>query len=214
MMKIAPSVLAADFSNLACELKDIEEGGADLVHLDVMDGHFLPNLSFGVPVIQSLRKRTHLPFDVHLMTYHPEAYLDGLEACHAHMVSFHVEAVPHLDCMIHNIKDRGIKAGIALNPGTSLTTIDQVLPLLDFVLIMSVNPGFGGQKFIPYSLDKIAALSAMIKEKGLSIPIEVDGGVNKDNAALLKKAGAAILVAGSSVFGKENRREAISALKV
>ncbi|MGN0954658.1 ribulose-phosphate 3-epimerase [Dialister sp.] len=213
-MKIAPSILAADFSRLADELKDIEQGGADYVHLDVMDGHFVPNLSFGVPVIKALRPCTELPFDVHLMTEHPEDYLDGLESCHAHMVSFHVEAVPHLDRMIHNIKDRGIKAGIALNPGTSLTAIDQVLPLLDFVLIMSVNPGFGGQKFISYSLDKIAALSAMIKERGLTIPIEVDGGVNKENAPLLKKAGADILVAGSSVFGKKDRAEAIRNLKV
>lgn len=213
-MKIAPSILASDFSRLADELKDIEKGGADYVHLDVMDGRFVPNLTFGVPVIQSLRPCTKLPFDVHLMTYHPEAYLEGLEAAGAHMVSFHVEAVPHLDRMIHNIKDRGIKAGIALNPGTPLASIEQVLPLLDFVLIMSVNPGFGGQKFIPYSLDKIAALSAMIKEKGLSISIEVDGGVNRDNAPLLKKAGAHILVAGSSVFGKEDRAQAIRDLNV
>lgn len=213
-MKIAPSILASDFSRLADELKDIEKGGADYVHLDVMDGRFVPNLTFGVPVIQSLRPCTKLPFDVHLMTYHPEAYLEGLEAAGAHMVSFHVEAVPHLDRMIHNIKDRGIKAGIALNPGTPLASIEQVLPLLDFVLIMSVNPGFGGQKFIPYTLDKIAALSAMIKEKGLSLAIEVDGGVNRDNAPLLKKAGAHILVAGSSVFGKEDRAKAIRDLKV
>lgn len=213
-MKIAPSILASDFSRLAEELKDIEKGGADYVHLDVMDGHFVPNLSFGVPIIKALRPCTNLPFDVHLMTYHPEEYLEDLEKAGPHMVSFHVEAVPHLDRMIHNIKDRGMKAGIALNPGTSLASIDQVLPLLDFVLIMSVNPGFGGQKFIPYSLDKIAALSAMIKERGLTIPIEVDGGVNKDNAPLLKKAGAEILVAGSSVFGKEDRAAAIRDLKV
>ena len=213
-MKIAPSLLASDFSNLASELQDIEKGGADYVHLDVMDGHFVPNLSFGVPVISSLRKRTSLPFDVHLMTYHPEVYLEGLEACHTHMVSFHVEAVPHVDRMIHNIQDRGMKAGIALNPGTSLSTIDEILPIIDFVLIMSVNPGFGGQKFIPYSLDKIARLSASIRKLGKDIPIEVDGGANKDNAPLLKKAGASILVAGSSVFGKEDRAAAIKALKV
>lgn len=213
-MKIAPSILASDFSRLAEELKDIEKGGADYVHLDVMDGHFVPNLSFGVPIIKALRPCANLPFDVHLMTYHPEEYLEGLEKAGTHMVSFHVEAMPHLDRMIHNIKDRGMKAGIAMNPGTSLASIDQVLPLLDFVLIMSVNPGFGGQKFIPYSLDKIAALSSMIKERGLTIPIEVDGGVNKDNAPLLKKAGAEILVAGSSVFGKEDRAAAIRDLKV
>lgn len=213
-MKIAPSLLASDFANLSSELQDIELGGADYIHLDVMDGHFVPNLSFGVPVISALRKCTALPFDVHLMTYHPEEYLDGLEACHTHMVSFHAEAVPHLDRMIHNIKDRGMKAGIALNPGTSLAAIEEVLPILDFVLIMSVNPGFGGQKFIPYSIDKIARLSAAIRKLGKDIPIEVDGGVNDKNAPLLKEAGASILVAGSSVFGKKDRAAAIKALRV
>lgn len=213
-MKIAPSILASDFSNLANELQDIENGGADLVHLDVMDGHFVPNLSFGVPVIKALRPCTKLPFDVHLMTFHPEQYLEGLESCGTHMVSFHAEAVDHADRMIHDIQDRGIKAGIALNPGTSLVTIEEVLPLLDFVLIMSVNPGFGGQKFISYTLNKIRRLSLMIKELDKDIKIEVDGGVTADNALLLKEAGADILVAGSSVFGKQDRASAISALKV
>lgn len=213
-MKIAPSILASDFSNLAKELQDIENGRADLVHLDVMDGHFVPNLSFGVPVIKALRPCTKLPFDVHLMTYHPEQYLDGLEACGTHMISFHVEAVPHVDRMINDIQSRGIKAGIALNPGTSLSTIEEVLPLLDFVLIMSVNPGFGGQKFIPYTLDKINRLSKKIKDLHKDIKIEVDGGVTDSNALLLKEAGADILVAGSSVFGKEDRASAISSLKV
>ena len=212
--KLSPSMLSIDFGKVAEQLKLVEDAGTQYIHLDVMDGHFVPNLTFGVPVIQSLKPCTKLPFDVHLMTYHPEAYLEGLGAAGVHMVSFHVEAVPHLDRMIHNIKDRGIKAGIALNPGTPLASIEQVLPLLDFVLIMSVNPGFGGQKFIPYTLDKIAALSAMIKGKGLSLSIEVDGGVNRDNAPLLKKAGAQILVAGSSVFGKEDRAQAIRDLKV
>ena len=157
-MKIAPSVLAADFSNLECELKDIETGGADLVHLDVMDGTFVPNISFGPPVIQSLRKVTLLPFDVHLMTYHPEYYFDSLGKIGVDMISFHQEAVIHVDRTIHDIKSRGIKAGIALNPGTSLSALELVLPLLDFVLIMSVNPGFGGQRFISYTLDKIKVL--------------------------------------------------------
>lgn len=213
-MKIAPSLLAADFSRLAEEVRDIETGGADYLHLDVMDGHFVPNLSFGVPVIQALRKKTNLPFDVHLMVDYPEDYLDGLQECRAAMVSFHVEAVPHADRMIHNIRDRGIKAGAALNPGTSLSTLDEILPLLDFVLIMSVNPGFGGQKFIPYSLDKISRLKKRISSLGKDILIEVDGGVNEKNAPLLRDAGADILVAGSSVFGSPDRASAISHLKI
>lgn len=213
-MKIAPSLLAADFSRLAEEVRDIETGGADYLHLDVMDGHFVPNLSFGVPVIKALQKKTNLPFDVHLMVDYPEDYLDGLQECRAAMVSFHVEAVPHADRMIHNIRDRGIKAGAALNPGTSLSTLDDILPLLDFVLIMSVNPGFGGQKFIPYSLDKISRLKKRISSLGKDILIEVDGGVNEKNAPLLRDAGADILVAGSSVFGSPDRASAISHLKI
>lgn len=213
-MKIAPSLLAADFSRLAEEVRDIETGGADYLHLDVMDGHFVPNLSFGVPVIKALQKKTNLPFDVHLMVDYPEDYLDGLQECRAAMVSFHVEAVQHADRMIHNIRDRGIKAGAALNPGTSLSTLDEILPLLDFVLIMSVNPGFGGQKFIPYSLDKISRLKKRISSLGKDILIEVDGGVNEKNAPLLRDAGADILVAGSSVFGSPDRASAISHLKI
>ncbi|WP_296954006.1 ribulose-phosphate 3-epimerase [uncultured Dialister sp.] len=213
-MKIAPSLLAADFSVLAEEVSDIEAGGADYLHLDVMDGHFVPNLSFGVPVIKALRKSTNLPFDVHLMVDYPEDYLDGLQECQSAMVSFHVEAVPHADRMIHNIKDRGIKAGAALNPGTSLSTLDEILPLLDFILIMSVNPGFGGQKFIPYTLDKISRLKERISAIKKDILIEVDGGVNEKNAPLLKEAGADILVAGSSVFGAPDRGSAINHLKI
>lgn len=212
-MKIAPSVLAADFSNLECELKDIETGGADLVHLDVMDGTFVPNISFGPPVIQSLRKVTLLPFDVHLMTYHPEYYFDSLGKIGVDMISFHQEAVIHVDRTIHDIKSRGIKAGIALNPGTSLSALELVLPLLDFVLIMSVNPGFGGQRFISYTLDKIKVLKKMMKNLNLQIPIEVDGGASSANAVLLKDAGADILVAGSSVFGAADRKKAIDVLR-
>ena len=199
-MKIAPSVLAADFSNLECELKDIETGGADLVHLDVMDGTFVPNISL-------------LPFDVHLMTYHPEYYFDSLGKIGVDMISFHQEAVIHVDRTIHDIKSRGIKAGIALNPGTSLSALELVLPLLDFVLIMSVNPGFGGQRFISYTLDKIKVLKKMMKNLNLQIPIEVDGGVSSANAVLLKDAGADILVAGSSVFGAADRKKAIDVLR-
>ena len=200
-MEIAPSVLAANFVRLEDEIRDVEQNGADLLHLDVMDGHFVPNISFGPPVIKSIRTVTNLPLDVHLMTYNPQDYLDVLESISVQYISFHVEAVPHLDRMIQNIKGRNIKAGIALNPGTPIGAIEEVLPLLDYVLIMSVNPGFGGQKFITYT-------------KELSTLIEIDGGVNKDNARLLKNAGADILVAGSSVFNQPDRKDAIESLKV
>lgn len=213
-MKIAPSLLAADFSKLEEEMQDIEKGGADLVHLDVMDGRFVPNISFGPPVIQALRPITKLPFDVHLMIYHPEDYFDILKNLGVEMASFHIEAVTHVDRVIHALKSANIRCGLAVNPGTSLLMIDTVLPLLDYVLIMSVNPGFGGQKFIPYAVDKVKQLKKMITEKQLSVSIEVDGGVNQDNAFLLKNAGADILVAGSSVFGKSDRAKAIHALRV
>ena len=205
-MKIAPSLLSADFANLASELKDIEKAGADLVHLDVMDGHFVPNLTFGCPIIKALRKHTTLPFDVHLMTEHPEVYFDDLSKAGAAMVSFHAEAAVHHDRLVHAIQEKGMKAGIALNPGTPLSMIEELLPILDFVLIMSVNPGFGGQKFIYYSLDMILA-------KGLNTLIEVDGGVTPDNILALGEAGVTISVAGSSVFGKPDRKAAIEALK-
>lgn len=213
-MKIAPSLLAADFSKLGEEMQDIENGGADLVHLDVMDGRFVPNISFGPSVIQALRPITKLPFDVHLMIYHPEDYFDILKNIGVEMASFHIEAVTHVDRVIHALKSANIKCGLAVNPGTSLSMIDTVLPLLDYVLIMSVNPGFGGQKFIPYAVDKVKQLKKMITEKQLSVSIEVDGGVNQDNAFLLKNAGADILVAGSSVFGKSDRAKAIHELRV
>lgn len=213
-MKIAPSLLAADFSKLEEEMQDIEKGGADLVHLDVMDGRFVPNISFGPPVIQALRPITKLPFDVHLMIYHPEDYFDILKNIGVEMASFHIEAVTHVDRVIHALKSANIKCGLAVNPGTSLSMIDTVLPLLDYVLIMSVNPGFGGQKFIPYAVDKVKQLKKMITEKQLSVSIEVDGGVNQDNAFLLKNAGVDILVAGSSVFGKSDRAKAIHELRV
>lgn len=214
-MKIAPSLLSADFANLASELQDIERGGADLVHLDVMDYHFVPNLTFGAPIIKALRPHTKLPFDVHLMTEHPETYFADLEKAGADMISFHAEAAVHHDRLVHDIQERGMKAGIALNPGTPLAMVEELLPILDFVLIMSVNPGFGGQKFIPYSLDKIRRLREMANKVGREdLDIEVDGGVGPANAKELKDAGVTIAVAGSAVFGKDDRKAAIEALKV
>lgn len=214
-MKIAPSLLSADFANLASELQDIERGGADLVHLDVMDYHFVPNLTFGAPIIKALRPHTKLLFDVHLMTEHPETYFADLEKAGADMISFHAEAAVHHDRLVHDIQERGMKAGIALNPGTPLSMVEELLPILDFVLIMSVNPGFGGQKFIPYSLDKIRRLREMANKVGREdLDIEVDGGVDPANAKELKAAGVTIAVAGSAVFGKDDRKAAIEALKV
>lgn len=214
-MKIAPSLLSADFANLASELQDIERGGADLVHLDVMDYHFVPNLTFGAPIIKALRPHTKLLFDVHLMTEHPETYFADLEKAGADLVSFHTEAAVHHDRLVHDIQERGMKAGIALNPGTPLSMVEELLPILDFVLIMSVNPGFGGQKFIPYSLDKIRRLREMANQVGREdLDIEVDGGVGPANAKALADAGVTIAVAGSAVFGKEDRKAAIESLKV
>ena len=200
MVQIAPSILSADFAALGEQIQTVEGAGAHLLHLDVMDGHFVPNITLGPPVVASIRKITRLPLDVHLMIENPDAYIDA----GADWISVHVEACAHLDRTLNRIRTRGLSTGVALNPATSLSVLENVFSLVDFVLIMSVNPGFGAQQFIPYSLQKIEDLRKMIDRRGLSVKIEVDGGVSLDNLCALVRSGAEVLVAGSQIFGSPN----------
>ena len=201
-MILAPSVLAADFGHLADEISRAEQGGATLVHLDVMDGHFVPNLTMGPAVVQAARRATRLPLDVHLMIEHAELYVDAFADAGANWVSVHVETVPHLQRTVARLRECGLKAGVALNPATPLVSLEEIAPELDYVVVMSVNPGFGGQKFIPGSLDKVRRLRELLRRRGLAVQIEVDGGVDESNIKALVEAGAEVLVAGTSVFGK------------
>jgi ribulose-phosphate 3-epimerase len=200
-MILAPSILSSDFARLADQVAAAARGGAQLVHVDVMDGHFVPNITLGPPVVASLHRATPLPLDVHLMIENADRYLQAFVEAGAAWVSLHQEAVPHLQRQVAFLRERGVRAGVALNPATPLVTLDEILPELDYVLVMSVNPGFGGQKFIPAALDKIRRLRAIIKERGLKAQIEVDGGVDAGNIRALVEAGAEVLVAGSAVFG-------------
>jgi ribulose-phosphate 3-epimerase len=195
-------VLSADFARLGEEVALAERGGAGLIHVDVMDGHFVPNLTLGPPVVKCLRRATTLPLDVHLMIENADRYLDAFVDAGASWLSLHVEALPHLQRSVAHLKQRGIRAGVALNPATPLGALDEILPELDFVLVMSVNPGFGGQSFLPASLEKVRRLARQIRERRLSAMIEVDGGVDVGNARALVEAGAEVLVAGSAVFGQ------------
>jgi ribulose-phosphate 3-epimerase len=203
-VKLAPSILAYDLAAMGEAVRWCEEGGADAVHVDVMDGHFVPNLSFGVPVVAALAKRTRLPLDVHLMVSNPERLLDDYLAAGAAWVSVHVEATAHLDRLLSRIRAAGARAGAVLNPATPLAMVEDCLPALDFVLLMSVNPGFAGQRFVPYVLAKVRRLADRIRTAGLPVEIEVDGGVGHDNVADLVAAGADICVAGSAVFAAED----------
>ena len=200
-MILAPSILSADFGRLAEEVQRAERGGAGLIHVDVMDGHFVPNLTVGPAVVAALRKVATVPLDVHLMIENADRYLDTFVDAGASWVSLHAEALPHLERAVAHLRSRGARPGVALNPSTPLGSLDEILPELDHVLIMSVNPGFGGQTFLPASLDKIRRLSRLIGERGAKTTIEVDGGVDKNNARALVEAGAEVLVAGSAVFG-------------
>lgn len=212
MVQIAPSILSADFANLARDIDVVARGGAHALHVDVMDGHFVPNITIGPPVVRALKMTTRLPLDVHLMIEKPELYIPEFIKSGADLLSVHIEACPHIHRTIDMIKSAGVKAGIALNPGTPLGHIYEVIHLLNFVLIMSVNPGFGGQSFIPSTLDRIRRLSRFIKSRDLKVTIAVDGGVSENNARDLAAAGARLLVAGSSIFKSPDPADAVRRL--
>lgn len=212
MSKVAPSILSADFSKLGADVQEICECGADYIHVDVMDGAFVPNISFGAGVMKSLNNVATIPYDVHLMIEDPDRYIEDFVTPNTEFITVHQEACRHLDRTIQHIKSTGCKAGVALNPATPIVMVEDVLDKVDMILIMSVNPGFGGQKFIPRALDKIQKLSEIREANGYDFVIEVDGGVNTVNCQDLKSAGTDILVAGSTVFKAESRKEAIQTL--
>ena len=202
MTELAPSILSADFAHLADQVRSVTEGGATLVHVDVMDGHFVPNITIGPPVVKSLRKVTDLPLDCHLMIETPDQYIPDFVQAGADWISVHQEACVHLNRTLHHIKDNGAQAGVVINPATPVETLAEVLDIVDYVLVMSVNPGFGGQKFIPGAVHKIRSLAETRQARGLNYRIEVDGGIALDTIGDVVRAGAEILVAGSAVFGK------------
>jgi ribulose-phosphate 3-epimerase len=214
MIKLAPSILSADFARLGEQIDEVARAGADYIHVDVMDGHFVPNITIGAPVVASIRPITSLPLDVHLMIEHPERYISEFAHAGAAIITVHVEASPHLHKTIRLIKELGARAGVSLNPATPLGAVEEFLPHVDLVLIMSVNPGFGGQSFIPETLPRIASMRKMLDDRGLSAELEVDGGITADNAPEIVKAGATVLVAGNSVFkAKEGISRAIRRLR-
>ncbi len=213
MIKLAPSILSADFGRLAEEVQAVERAGADLIHIDVMDGHFVPNLTIGPLVVEAIRPVTRLPFDVHLMIENPDQYLEAFAKAGADWISVHVEACVHLHRTVSRIKELGKKAGVVLNPATPLESLTYILEEIDYVLIMSVNPGFGGQRFIPSALKKVRALKEMIAAYGLDLPVEIDGGVNLETLPEVVRAGADILVAGSAIFNTPDYAATIKAFR-
>lgn len=213
-IKVAPSILSADFARLGEELKVVQEAGADIIHVDVMDGRFVPNITIGPLVVEACKKATRLPLDVHLMISEPERYIKDFARAGADYITVHVEATNHLNRLIQNIREHpGVKAAVSLNPATPLETLDYILSDIDMVLVMSVNPGFGGQSFIPSALGKISRLRKLIEDAGLSVEIEVDGGVKPENAGRIAAAGADILVAGSAIFGSTDYTKAIRGIR-
>lgn len=214
MIKIAPSVLSADFSRLGQEVVDAKEAGADMIHIDVMDGSFVPNLTVGPLVVEAINRVTDLPLDVHLMIEEPDRYIGDFVKAGANIITVHYEAARHLHRTVNWIRESGVKAGVSLNPATPLFSLDFILPEIDTVLLMSVNPGFGGQSFIPRTLTKIRQLKEIIQEEGYKVEIEVDGGVNVNNAAEIAQTGANILVMGSGFFNSKNYKAVIEAVRV
>ena len=213
MVKIVPSILAADFSRLGEEVKAVEAAGADWIHVDVMDGQFVPNITVGPLVVAALRKVTELPLDVHLMIKNADQYIEDFADAGADIISVHAEACPHLHRTIQRIKENGVRAGVVLNPATTLFALDEIIEQVDMVLLMSVNPGFGGQEFVGSVLSKIELLRNTLNESGVELDLEVDGGVNPDNVAAIKQAGANVLVAGSAIFGSDDYKKVIEELR-
>lgn len=213
MVKIAPSILSADFAKLGEEINDVEKGGADYIHVDVMDGHFVPNITIGPLIVDAIRPMTDLPLDVHLMIENPDLYIPAFAKAGADIITVHQEACPHLHRTLQLVKDEGVKAGVVLNPATPVDFIKEVLSYVDMVLVMTVNPGFGGQSFIHEALPKIEQLNQLRKENGYSYEIEIDGGVNKETAKLCTDRGADVLVAGSAIYNESDRAGAIKAIR-
>ncbi|MDG5788240.1 ribulose-phosphate 3-epimerase [Evansella sp. AB-P1] len=213
MIKIAPSILSANFAKLGDEILDVEKGGADYIHVDVMDGHFVPNITIGPLIVDAIRPLTKLPLDVHLMIENPDRYIGDFIKAGSDIITVHVEACPHLHRTIHLIKEIGGKAGVVLNPATPVSSIQHIIEDVDLVLLMTVNPGFGGQSFIPAVLPKITQVRDLVRETGKNIEIEVDGGVNQDTAKQCIDAGADVLVAGSAIYKSRNREKAIASIR-
>ena len=212
MVEIAPSILSANFTCLGAEIEAAERGGATLIHVDVMDGHFVPNITIGLPVVRSLARATRLPLDAHLMISEPGRYAEQFAEAGAAMVSVHVETDPHIHRTLAGIKKKGAKAGVVINPATPVSALEEVIQFADYVLVMSVNPGFGGQQFIPTSVEKVRRLRRMIDERGLSTRIEIDGGIDRDTIGEVAAAGAEIMVAGTAVFGTGDPERAVREL--